>query len=306
MKTVPTYATSLKSFPTPFIRALTKSNYNKGHSLFSATQLISPPQRTWLGKNHEKQENPYTMFHALMGTAIHSILEDNVDIENGEVAEERLHFNYTPNPAPNLDPIWITEQGEIINIPISGQIDFYEDHTIFDYKNTAGFQDKIKEEHFKQVQINGWLAKQNGYEVEHVAVVYLQRDWSYMRSVVDPTYPQSPFQIYVAPFDENYAKALIDMKVHEHWQAWNGNPRPCTSEEQWERPSTYAVMSPGAKRASRLCDTYEEAMEIKKPNQTIEIRKGEKTFCRSFCGYSHCCRQFQIESQKLDGQPCMD
>jgi hypothetical protein len=285
MKIVPAHTSNLKSFPTPFIRAITKSNYNKGHSLFSTTQLISPPQRTWLGKTYEKQENPYTMFHALMGTAIHSILEDNVDTENGEVAEERLHYNYI-----------YEEDGKEIGIPISGQMDFYEDHTVFDYKNTAGFQDKIKEEHFKQVQINGWLAESQGYEVEHVAVVYLQRDWSYMRAQVDPTYPQTPFAIYVHPYDKQYAKELIDRTVVDHWEAWNGKPRPCTSEEQWERPSKFAIMSPGAKRASKLCDNHEEAMELKKPNQIVETRKGEKVFCTTFCGFKDHCPQFMRES----------
>lgn len=291
MKTIPDYATGLKSFPNPFIRAITRSKYDKGHSLFTATQLIGPPQRTWLGREHEKVENPYTMFHALMGTAIHAILEENVDPENGEVAEERLHYNYT-----------YMDGSVPVDIPISGQMDFYEDKTVFDYKNTAGFQDKMKDEHYQQVQINGWLAKQAGYDVEHIAVVYLQRDWSYMRAQVDPTYPQSPFTIHVAPFDEEYARELIARKVDEHWQAHNGNPRPCTPEEQWERPSTYAVMSPGAKRASKLCNSYEEAMEVKKPHQTIEVRKGEKVFCNSFCGFKHVCGQYMRESLDSGGQ----
>lgn len=276
---------SLHSFPNPFIRALTKNKYSKGESLFTATQLISPPQRTWLAVNHEKKENPYTMFHALMGTAIHSILEENVDPANGEVAEERLYHDY-----PYL------KDGLEIVIPISGQMDFYEDKTVFDYKNTAGIQEKMKPEHYEQVQINGWLAKQNGYDVEHVAVVYLQRDWSYMRSQVDPTYPQTPYTIFVADFDENYAKASIDMKVDEHWRAYNGKPRLCTPVEQWERPSVYAVMTPGAKRASKLCDTHEEAMEFKKPNQIVETRKGEKVYCKNFCGFHEHCEQFKRES----------
>lgn len=279
--------TFLKSFPNPFIRALSKSKYEKGESLFSTTQLISPPQRTWLAKSYEKQESAYTMFHALMGTAIHSILEDNVDTENGEVAEERLHYLY-----------FLGDEG----IPISGQMDFYENNTVFDYKNTAGFQDKMKEEHYQQVQINGWLAKKNGYEVDHVSVVYIQRDWSYMRSTVDPTYPQTPFAIYVAPYDDEFATKLLAKTVEDHWKAHKGSPRPCTPEEQWERPSVYAIMSPGAKRASKLCDTLAEAEELKKPNQIVEKRKGEKVFCSSFCGYSHCCKQFKEESQKLNGQ----
>lgn len=282
MKTISAAAAYLKSFPSPFIRALSKDKYEKGASLFSTTQLISPPQRTWLAKNYEKQENPYTMFHALMGTAIHSILEDNVDVKNGEVAEERLHYSY---PHPDGD------------IPISGQMDFYEDKTCFDYKNTAGFQEKMKTEHHQQVQINGWLAQNNGYEVEHVAVVYLQRDWSYMRSTFDPTYPQTPFAIYVAPYDKAFAEQLIKTTVEDHWRAHNGSPRPCTPEEQWERPSKFAIMSPGAKRASKLCDTWDEAMELKKPNQTVETRKGEKVFCSAFCGYSAHCAQYKRETQ---------
>jgi hypothetical protein len=275
-------AKNIESFPTPFMRALKANKYSKGHSLFSVTQLIGPPQRTYLALTNEKTESAYGLFHALMGTAIHNILEEHVDTANGEVAEERLHWLYT---------IGIHE------IPISGQMDFYEQKCVFDYKNTAGFQDKMKEEHYQQVQMNGYLAKINGYEVEHVGVVYLQRDWSYMRAQVDPTYPQSPFTIYIHPFDEAYGKNQFDTTVPDHWAAHNGTPRPCTPKEQWEKPAVFALMSPGAKRASKLCDTRAEAEELKKPNQIIEERKGDKVFCNSFCGFKHCCPQYQRENQ---------
>ena len=38
----------LSSFPTPFLRAIQHSSYDKGRSTFTVTGLLSPPQRTWL------------------------------------------------------------------------------------------------------------------------------------------------------------------------------------------------------------------------------------------------------------------
>lgn len=269
---------TLQSFPTPFLRAIQNDEYSKGDSQFSVTQLIGPPKRTWLATKMKRIETPYSSFSALLGTAIHTVLEKNVMPENGEVAEQRMFYNFS-----------LGEE----TIRISGQIDFYENNTVFDYKFIGGPQAEMKPDHHKQVQINGLLSKYNGFSVNHVAIVYLQRDWSYMQSIVNPTYPKTPFKIFIRDFNQEFAERTLLTCVKDHQQALAGEPRDCTDDEMWAKPDSFALMKPGAKKARKLCSSMAEANEEIKPGEIVQTRKGERTFCGSFCGYSSICEQYQ-------------
>lgn len=274
----------LQSFPSPFQRAMQNSAYDKGRSTFTVTGLLSPPQRTWLGTFNQRMETPYGSFAALMGTAIHTVLESHVNAESGEVAEQRMF-------------------AEMHGITVSGQLDLWENGTLFDYKSTRGVQDEMKPDHYKQVNMNAYLAGLNGLHSENVGIVYIQMDWSYMTSTVNPNYPQSPFRIFIHPYNEQIAKDTLDKAIPEHIAALDGKPRPCTREEKWQKDDSYALMKPDAKRASKVCDSLAEAQAELKPGQIIQVRKGESTFCKMFCGFKHCCPQFKIESMSSNQEP---
>lgn len=270
----------LHSFPSPFIRAIENSQYSKGESQFSVTQLLSPPQRTWLSMNAEKHEDAYGAFMALLGTAMHSILEKNARADLGEIAELRLFHDFKIGDS---------------HITVSGQLDFYESKTIYDYKLTGGIQDKAKPEHYMQAQMNGYLANSNHIETEHVAICYIQRDWSYMKKILNPTYPQSPFRIFIHEYDHDAAAESFKTTIGDHLTASMGKPRPCTLDEQWAKPDSFAIMKNGASRATKLYDSLSEAEEALKPGYYIQTRKGEKTYCENFCGFKHICSQYKAE-----------
>jgi hypothetical protein len=272
---------AITSLPAPFARALASSEYNKGQSDYTVTQLVSPPQRTYLATQSAPVKDEYASFMALLGTAIHSILEKYARPEKGELAEIR-----------NFAKIKVGNE----TVTISGQMDYWTDNCLYDYKATGGVQEKAKDEHYKQVQMNAWLAEQNGVKCEYVGVVYFQRDWKYMQSKVDPSYPKTPIKVFVHPYDAEYAERIITETVAEHHKASLGEPRRCTLDEQWAKPDTFAVKKPDAQRARRVYDTRAEADENIKPGEIIEKRAGEKTFCSSFCGFAHCCSQFKQES----------
>jgi len=271
---------SNSSLPAPFARALAASDYNKGNSDYTVTQLVGPPQRTCLAMQSQPVKDEYSSFMALLGTAIHSILEKYARPENGELAEVR-----------NFANIVIGNQ----SVTISGQMDFWADNCLYDYKATGGVQEKAKDEHYKQVQMNAWLAIRNGIKCEYVGVTYFQRDWKYMLSKVDPSYPKTPIRTFIHPYDKEYADKLIYSSVMEHHRASLGDSRKCTLDEQWAKPDTFAVKKPDAQRARRVYDTKAEADENIKPGEIIEKRAGEKTYCNSFCGFAHCCPQFKSE-----------
>ena len=273
----------LKSFPTPFLRALMHDSYVAGTSKYSVTTLLSPPQRTWLKTQGEEIRSAYGMFSSLMGTAIHHVIETYTDASAGEIAEQRF---YT----------LIEVDGE--KISVSGQVDLIENKCVTDYKNTSGLQEKIKREHYLQANMNAYLAEVNGIEVMHISVVYIDRTWSHLRSTVDPSYPQTPFRQFIHPYERQLAIDTFARTVRDHHEASLGKPRDCTSEEQWSKPDVFALMKIGGKRASKCFDSYAEADAEKKSDQYIEVRKGSKTFCLSFCNLKHLCPQFAREQMQ--------
>tara|TARA_R110000772_G_scaffold82646_2_gene175197 strand:- start:6253 stop:7080 length:828 start_codon:yes stop_codon:yes gene_type:complete len=269
------------NFPAPFLRALTNDSYDNGGSDFSVTGLLQPPQITFLAANHEpKETSVYASYAALMGTTIHTLLESHADPEQGEVPERRFFV-------------------EMEGLKISGCVDLYEENKkkIADWKFVGGHMEEIKEPYRLQLHMNGYLAEENGVEVEEVELVVIQRDWSYMRSQFSADYPKSPYKRFNYKYDRDLAIYTFGSRLAEHIDAKQGNPRPCTPAEQWRDPTRYAVKKPANKRARKLFDTREEATMDKKTGEIIEVREGEATFCQSFCKYSHVCPQYLKESE---------
>jgi hypothetical protein len=63
----------------------------------------------------------------------------------------------------------------------------------------------------------------------------------------------------------------------------------------WERPSKFAVMKKGQKKAVKLCDTEWNAEEYIGDNKGlyIELRPGERTRCKSYCIVQNHCPQYK-------------
>jgi hypothetical protein len=266
----------INSFPAPFARAIAKDSYDPGNSDFTVTGLLSPPQRTFLAQKANKIESGYSATMSIFGSGVHNVLENNVDRESGEFAEQRFYH-------------------EMHGLRISGKIDLYAPGEVHDWKVTAKVQEEAKQEHHDQAQMNGYLTKLNGFDVRSVVVNYFDRSWSYLQSLVNPAYPKTAFTAFVFDYDEDYAIKKFDETIKDHVNAKNGNPRSCTDEERWKKPDTFALMKPEAKKASKVCSSMAEAESNKKPGQIIQVRPGESTYCKFFCGFQHVCPQYKKE-----------
>ena len=67
---------------------------------------------------------------------------------------------------------------------------------------------------------------------------------------------------------------------------------PCSPEERWERPSEFAVMKAGLKRAVRKFDSRQEADAFaggKGSGHFVETRPGESVRCQDWCACSGFC-----------------
>mgnify|MGYP000323067535 CR=1 FL=1 len=82
----------------------------------------------------------------------------------------------------------------------------------------------------------------------------------------------------------------------------DGEMPDCTSEEMWEKKTSYAVKKDGNVRAKSVHETHEEATAAMEAAQasakkgekfSVEVRQGERTRCKSYCQVSQFCKQYQ-------------
>lgn len=284
--------TNKHGVPETLVSLANKQYYSKGKANYSVTEIISPPriQRLRMRHNDEMEQDVADMLWQLLGSALHVVAERGEHPDY--ITEERLNASVNGIILSGaIDIQKVTPQGIIIT----------------DYKFTSAWalrQDKFEWE--AQQNIYAWLVnKVKEKPVVGVQICALIRDWSRREASVKADYPQAPIQVIDLPqWDlertEAYIKERItlhmDSKVQDDW----GEDLPlCSAEERWVRGDAWAVMREGKKRASKVCETEEEAKEVmasipEKEKPYIEKRAGEAIRCTGdFCGVSKWCNQYQ-------------
>ena len=75
-----------------------------------------------------------------------------------------------------------------------------------------------------------------------------------------------------------------------------GSLPPCTPDQMWEKPTSYAIMKEGNKRATSVHTSVleaQEALTTVKGKAEIVTRPGERTRCETFCQVNSFCNQYQ-------------
>ena len=182
---------------------------------------------------------------------------------------------------------------------ITGQPDLYEGKTLFDYKVTSVWAvlRGVKDEWVKQLNIYAQLLREASFSVEALRVITILRDWSKHQVRKSKDYPETQVVMLPVPlWHPDKALEYIEERVHLHQvcEGLEDTDLPlCSSEERWERPTKYAVIKKGQKRAMRVLDSMEEAedwREMKGGKELeIEIRQGESVRCESYCDCAPYC-----------------
>ena len=155
---------------------------------------------------------------------------------------------------------------------------------IDDYKVTSAWSFVFAKPEWEQ-QLNTYalLADANGFPIEGLTIHAFLRDWSERNAVqYRPDYPDRPFysvKLPLWPIDKR--KAFVQERLADHKRGL----RPCTSEERWQRPTTWAVTKDGNKKAARVLDTESEAQQWMrgKGGYHIECRPGSCRRCADYC-----------------------
>lgn len=279
--------TNTTGLPAPLVRAMERDNYHQpGH--ISVTGLIQPPRLRQLSIRHDDEivEDVTQRLWLLMGSAVHAVLEWAEDYRAPELIEQRLVANVAG---------WI----------ITGKPDLWSaPATLDDYKFTSVYAVKggVKPEWESQLNIYKMLYRMYGFKVEQLRIIAIYRDWSKSQASRDKTYPQAgavvvPVQNW--PGGGAMAYALERVLLHQAAEALPDDELPpCTPEERWARPTKWAVVKKGNKRATKLHDTEEAAQdhagELGK-QFVVEHRPGGFARCENYCPVTKWCNQYQSE-----------
>lgn len=268
--------TNKLDLPEALVNAVSPEPHNAEGSL-SATTLLHGTKDIILTKRHwhEIEEDCSSRLYALFGTAVHKIFEDTTD--NKDVLKEE-QFSC-----------------KISNTTLTGKVDRFDpkSKTIFDYKTTSVFK-VIKanyQEWYTQLMIYAFLLSKAGYQVEHLMIYALLRDWSRTDAKINKggDYPQSqivkiPFDITQKDFD--FIEKFITEKiadVESKADIADDLISPCTVTERWAEPAKWAVMPTSGKRAKKVCESKEEAEANCSEKDTIEFRPGKSKRCMDYC-----------------------
>lgn len=280
--------TNRHNLPEAIVRAVAETR-RPVPERFSATHLVGPPLIRQLLIKHwdELEEDASDRLWLLLGKSIHAILDTGAPPD--AFAEEKFVL-----PAP----------GSQNNEVISCVSDIYKNGIIRDYKITSVYAFLLgsKPEWEAQLNIYAWAWRQSNYPVKELWIDALLRDWSKTKSLSENDYPPIPFQsVRITLWSSQHQQDYVEQRLKLH----RAEAVECTPEEKWERPTTYAVMKKGKKRALRVLDSgnaaidwcrangHAEAPDIGyKPGISVVERKGECTRCklycpvRSFCPYN--------------------
>ncbi len=244
----------------------------------SVTALIDTPIIRQLKIKHwnELEEDASGRLWALLGQGIHAVLDGQ---KTDAITEKKLEV-------------------DIDGITVVGKTDNYKDGVITDWKVTSVWHHIFSDNKSETAQANcyAWLWRKHQYSVEKLIIYRILRDWQ--QSKVGNDYPPIPFvqiQVPLWPFNEQEQYIKEQLEYH----ALAKNPE-CTSENKWEKPTTYAVMKKGRKSALRVLElrdvarqwcldnsyaTYSPDGKNVVLNSVVSIvkRPGECIRCKSYC-----------------------
>jgi hypothetical protein len=279
--------TNKYNLPETIMNVIERPAYTKGGAHISATELLNSPRIVQLKRKYWEfiETDASEMVWALFGSAVHNLLEHGKG-EN-HIVEQRLHT-------------------EIDGWHLSGAIDLQEIEedgvNIKDYKVTGAWSVmNEKQDWHNQLNVYAYLVEAVAKKpVKSLGIVAIVRDWA-ARDTVKEGYPQAPIVVIDIPlWPMEQREAFIKERIGLHAEAYflkesEGELPLCNESDMWEKPTSYAVMKPGAVRAKSVHKTLEEAQHAlnQVKGYELETRQGERTRCAKYCQVSGFCTQYQ-------------
>jgi len=275
--------TNNAGLPQALVDAVTNDPYYQpGH--ISVTGLIQPPRIRQLTFRYQDKISIDASdgIWMLVGSNVHAIIE-RAD-QKDALQEERLSI-------------------KVNGWTVTGATDLYDDAVITDFKTTSVWSvlHGVKKDWEIQLNLYAELWRSNKWPVDKLQIIAILRDWSKHQVWKSKDYPRH--QVVVLPVElwkpvDAHEYITERVTLHQESESMSDEDLPlCTADERWDRPTKYAVIVIGQKRAKRVLDTMEEAEEWADVNMKkkyhIEVRPGESVRCESYCDCNNYCSYYQ-------------
>lgn len=264
---------------------------------FSVTELVGAPRALQLRKRHDFWVDPFDRIWAVLGSAVHHIVESNADPED-TIAEHRL-------------------LAQVMGQTVGGTPDLYipSERTLYDFKVTGTYKYEKGE-----MPMREWIYQLNLYRhigmilgilnVERMVVNPIFRDWKRGKAEYTgiSTYPPRPVLGLAIPRVEveEYLPSRVEIHLAGRDASDYGLPE-CSDEERWVDPPTFKVYKKGGDRAvkggAKLANR-EEAEKFIDGDDALEIREMKSNVmskCR-FCEARPFCNQYARLAAENPGQ----
>lgn len=268
--------TNKQNLPEGFVKACGHGESHNKKGCLSATTLLKGVKEIIISERHwdELEQDCADMLWAVFGTAVHSMLEQEGETD---FTEELLTWT-------------------VSETLVTGRIDNYDmkRQMVTDYKTCSVWKWKFADfsDWRKQGLIYAWLLRKNGLECYKCRFIAMMKDHSKTEAKRDKEYPQFPIAIYefevtdddIAEIDEFINRKVSEYEVYK--KVDNCQIPECTEKERWYSGDKFAVTKDGNKKAFRVFDTEELAIQCKNSLEGkyhIEYRKGESKKCQEYC-----------------------
>ncbi len=290
------------NLPEPFVAAVSADDYERGDAEYTATELIRPSRILAYRRKYDATltEDVSERVWAFQGQTKHIVLERIAKADPKRYVVEQRFETVMPTTGAK----------------ISGQIDLFDkqlgSRTLYDWKETSVWKFLLgdTEEWEQQANINLYLMRVNGFNVEHLVNIAILKDWKarQARFTKEPDYPKCAVHVMPLPmWSVGQAQSFINERVEKH-RLETANPPVCTKKERWQRDASFAVMRTDRKRALRLYQNKDQAeaamlqaMRIAPPGDAkkfyVETRNAEPVRCLDFCPVQLVC-DFGVEAEK--------
>lgn len=293
--------TNKHGIPETIVRAIADDEYDRGDSVLSVTQIISPPRIVLLQDlNKDNLESDVIdRVPSLLGTAVHKIIEKGAKDLPNHIVEERLFAT-------------------INGWKVSGAVDLQIDNgdgtwAINDYKVVTVYSVmNEKPEWEQQLNCYAYLARlAHGRNITSLKIIAILRDWQRKQAEIKADYPQGQIAVVDIPvWTPEQQEAYVTGRVALHQAArkavdTGSDLDYCTDQERWVRGESWALVKEGRKSAVRLYDNETEANEAAAAagnGHSVQHRPGSAIRCAgNYCLVSAWCRQWQEELGSRSG-----
>lgn len=283
------------NIPQEFVNAITGHRHRVNGDI-SCTTLIDSAQIAVLKSEYTYNVDVADQVWALLGTALHEILESNTHYGQAKRAYDTIayltEFATTLPQVGDQTTAWVKtiiellsrharasyghSRDEVLNeetltgiasngLTYSGTIDHYVKGSglLRDYKSTSVWSYIFEGNNHsweKQTNVYAHLLRTNGHPVSRIQIVRMFRDFSAKKRAISPDYPQASIMELDLPlWPEDRARAFIDERAEIHLKARGGGSMSCSDSEMWYTPGKWAVMKKGGIKATKIVEQEDTA-----------------------------------------------